>query len=499
MGVLLSKLSETVMAVVPVSILVLILHFTVAPLPGRELIHFLIGALFIILGLAIFLLGVDLAVTPVGTHVGGALARRRSLPLMMGVGLVLGFFINVAEPNLLVIATQITHATGGIISVISVVLLASIGVGLMIALGLLRIIMQWALNNLLLICFGVICLLAVVSSNDMLGIATDTSGATTGSMTVPFILALGIGVSRVHGGKKAEEDSFGLAGLSTAGPMTAVMILTLVKGLTDVSGDIPEAASAQPDLLPYLLGVFKGVLVDVTSAIVPLVIITILAQYTLLKLSKRAFYRILMGFVYTFVGFILFLTGVNAGFMNAGKVIGQTLAGQSVPLVILVGAAIGLLVILAEPSVHVLCAQIEDITAGTVTKKLILTTLAIGVSLALVLTLLRLATPGAQLWYILLPGYLLCMLLSRLTPTLFVGMGFDAGTAASGPMTATFILAFAQGAATAWKGTAGLIDAFGVIATVALIPILAVQLLGIIASRPKKRPSSVISPEAKER
>lgn len=179
------------MAVVPVSILVLILHFTMAPLPGRELIHFLIGALLIILGLAIFLLGVDLAVTPVGTHVGGALARRRSLPLMMGVGLVLGFFINVAEPNLLVIASQITHATGGIISVISVVLLASIGVGLMIALGLLRIIMQWALNNLLLICFGVICLLAVISSNDMLGIATDTSGATTGSMTVPFIFSPG--------------------------------------------------------------------------------------------------------------------------------------------------------------------------------------------------------------------------------------------------------------------------------------------------------------------
>ncbi|MFP5522159.1 DUF1538 domain-containing protein [Peptococcus simiae] len=499
MGVLLSKLSETVMAVVPVSILVLLLHFTVAPLPDHELTNFLIGAGLIILGLAVFLLGVDLAVTPVGENVGSALARSRNLPLMMGGGLVLGFFINVAEPNLLVIAGQVFEATGGAISIFSVVLLASIGVGLMIAIGLLRIIMQWPLNNTLLLFFGIICLLAVLSSNDLLGIATDTSGATTGSMTVPFILALGIGVSQVHGGKKAEEDSFGLAGLSTAGPMSAVMILIIIKGLDKVDGGLSESGANTTDTWTYLLEVVKGVVMDVTSAIVPLIIITIIAQFTLLKLSKRAFTRILIGFVYTFFGFILFLSGVNVGFMNAGKVIGEALANQSVPLVIAVGAAIGLLVILAEPSVHVLCAQIEDITAGAVTKKLILATLAIGVSLAIVLTLIRLAVPGAQLWHFLLPGYMICMVLSRMTPPLFVGMGFDSGTAASGPMTATFILAFTQGAATAWGGPSGLIDAFGVIAMVAMTPIICVQVLGIVANRKETKDDPAALSKAEER
>lgn len=483
MNVLISKLSETVFAVLPITLLVLLLHFTIAPLGTEGLLRFLLGALAIVIGLATFLFGVDIAISPVGQAMGRALARRRSLALLIAAGIVLGFFINVAEPNLLVVAGEINTVTGGQLATLFILVVASIGVGVMVAIGLTRIVMKVPLKNMLLVIFAGVTILAVIASNDLLGIAMDTGGATTGSMTVPFLLALGIGVSAVHGGKKGEEDSFGLTAIATTGPMFAVLAMAIFARITDLAGSPAAPEAPLPGIwLPFgaaLLGQAK----DVAMAICPIIVLTLIAQFTLMHLPKYAFRRMLKGFLYTYLGFVLFLTGVTTGFMSAGQVLGALVTERSIPLVIAVGAVLGLLVILAEPSVHVLTAEVEEASGGAIGRRMILIALALGVSVAIALSIFRIVTPGVMLWHLILPGYLLALLLSRITPPLFVGIAFDSGSVASGPMTATFILAFAQGAARAVGGQAGLVEAFGVIAMVAMTPIIALQIFGIIYGR----------------
>ncbi len=498
MNVLISKLYETILAVAPVTILVSILHFTVAPLGTEVFVRFILGATSIIAGLAIFLFGVDIAISPVGTALGSALARRKNIFLLIAAGLTLGFFINVAEPNLLVVAYQIRDVSGGLLGVLKILIVVSIGVGVMVAIGLVRIVMQVPLKNLLLGIYAIVALLGIFAPTEFLGIAMDAGGATTGSMTVPFILALGIGVSTVHAGPKAEEDSFGLTAVATSGPMITVLAMALISGLKSLSGKTEAVQAAPQGIIEPFFDAFGTVVQEVSMAISPIIILTLIAQVTLMHLPKRTFRRILKGFVYTYIGFIFFLTGVTAGFMDAGQLIGDLVAKQSSALAIAIGALIGLLVILAEPSVHVLTAQVEEASGGAIKRSAILITLAIGVSLAIALTIFRIVTPGVELWHLLLPGYAIAFILSRFTPPLLIGIAFDSACAASGPMTATFVLAFAQGTALAIGGSAGLVNAFGVIAMVALTPIIALQLFGLIYGRQERKYKERLASQARK-
>ncbi len=487
MQVLISKFYETVFSVLPVTLLVLVLSFFVVPMDQEMLLRFILGATLIILGLSIFLFGVDLAITPVGNAMGSALARKKNVALLIGAGLILGFFINIAEPDLLVVAYQIRDVTGGLLSAVSILLVVSLGIGVMVAVGLLRIVLQVTLKNVLLVIYLAVLVLAVFAPRDFLGIAFDTGGATTGSMTVPFILALGMGVSQVHGGRRAEEDSFGLTAVASGGPMLAVFSMALIGGLGSLSSaSLSEEASLASGVIEPFVAAFRTLGLEVLMAITPLILITLIAQKTLLHIGRRTFRRILKGFLYTFFGFVLFLTGVNAGFMEAGKHLGDALVFFYPGVVIGVGAVIGLLVILAEPSVHVLTMQVEEASGGAVKRSAILVALAIGVSLAIGLSIWRIITPGIELWHLLLPGYVIALILSRLAPPLFVGIAFDSGGVASGPMTATFVLAFAQGVAGASSGSMSLVDAFGVIALVALTPIIALQVFGLIYARKER-------------
>lgn len=486
--VLFDKFKDTVLSVLPITILVILLNFTIAPIGALTLIRFVIGSVFIILGLSVFLLGVDLSIQPVGNTLGAALVRRKNLPLLIIAGFLVGFFINVAEPDLFVLASQIEEVTGGLLSTEQILVVVSIGIGIMIAIGLVRVIFQIPLRNMLIGIYLVVLVLAIWAPNSFLGIAFDSGGATTGSMTVPFILALGLGISSVHGGKEGEEDSFGLTGVASGGPMIAVLSMALISGLGGLTAG-EELVEEVVDVTYFgpFLHEFPIIAMDVGMAIAPLFIITLIAQRFLMHMPRRAFRRVVIGFVYTYLGFVFFLTGVNAGFMNAGQILGETVAALPDAITILVGALIGLLVILAEPSVHVLTAQIEDITGGTIGKKAILIALALGVSTAIALSVFRIITPGVELWYLLLGGYGLALLLSRFTPTLFVGIGFDSGGVASGPMTATFVLAFAQGVAVYVGGSMGILDAFGVIALVALTPLIALQIFGLLYQWQERR------------
>lgn len=481
MNILTQKIKDVVFSILPITIIVLILNFTITPIGTNLILRFLIGAIFIIFGLAIFLFGVDLGIQPIGTLMGSSLTRKKNLWIIIIFGFILGFLINIAEPDLLVLARQVDKVTSGVLSQASVLIVVSIGVGVLVAVGLMRIVFKIQLHRLLTLLYGIIFLLVILAPSQFLGIAFDSGGATTGSMTVPFILALGLGVSSTQGGKASEEDSFGLVGIASTGPMIAVLMMSLLSGIKSLTGSLPyHSTNTKGVLIPFLKEI-PTMLIEVMMAMIPLLLLFLLFQVLFFKLSKKQFIKILKGLVYTYVGFVLFLTGVNAGFMEAGSAIGHAVAtlGNNW-LIILIGLILGFTVILAEPAVYVLNEQIEDVTSGHIKKKVILYTLSIGVAIAVALSMVRILVPNLKLWHLLIPGYSIAIILSYFTPKLFVGIAFDSGGVASGPMTATFILAFAQGVAEAIEGADVLMDAFGVIAMVALTPLIAIQVLGLI-------------------
>lgn len=481
MNALRQKLREVVSAVLPVTVIVLILNFTIAPI-GKELMgRFILGVIFIIFGLGIFLFGADLAITPIGHHMGDAITRKKNLVLLILSGVILGFFINIAEPDLMVLAKQVNSVTAGVLGQWELLIVVSIGIGIMVAIGLLRIIFKISINKLLTILYGIIFLLVLVAPNSFMGIAFDSGGATTGSMTVPFILALGLGVASTQGGIQNEEDSFGLVGIASTGPMLAVLSMAILSGIESLSGSLPKSSFAEVGLIsPFLHEIIK-VSAEVIIAMIPITVLFLIFQITLIKLPKRQVHKIMKGLIYTLIGFVLFLTGVNAGFMEAGTAIGHAVASFGNNwMVILTGFVLGFTVIFAEPAVYVLNEQIETVTSGHIKRKSILYSLSIGVALAVSLSMVRILVPGMQLWHLLVPGYAIAIILAQFAPKLFVGIAFDSGGVASGPMTATFILAFAQGVADATPGADVLLDGFGVIAMVALTPLIALQILGLL-------------------
>jgi len=484
LNILTQKIKDVVFSILPITVIVLILNFTITPIGANMISRFIIGAIFITLGLAIFLLGVDIGVQPIGSLMGSSLTRKKSLWMIIIFGFILGFLINVAEPDLLVLARQVDKVTSGVLSQISVVVVVSIGIGLLVAVGLTRIVFKIPLHKLLTILYGIIFLLVLLAPGEFLGIAFDSGGATTGSMTVPFILALGIGMSSTQGGKASEEDSFGLVGVASTGPMIAVLMMSLFSGIKSLTGSLPYEAANTDGVIVHFLKEIPVMVFEVIMAMIPLLVLFLIFQILFFKLSRKQLMKILKGLVYTFIGFVLFLTGVNAGFMEAGSAIGYALATLTGDwIVILVGFILGFTVILAEPAVYVLNEQIREVTSGHINKKAILYTLSIGVAIAVSLSMVRILVPGIKLWHFLIPGYLIAVALTYFTPKLFVGIAFDSGGVASGPMTATFILAFAQGVADAIEGADVLMDAFGVIAMVALTPLIAIQILGIIYER----------------
>jgi hypothetical protein len=372
--------------------------------------------------------------------------------------------------------------TGGAISNMSILLYVSIGIAVMMTIGLLRIVFNIPLYKLLTGIYSVIFILALFTSNEFLAIAFDASGATTGALTVPFMLALALGVSTLKkDGKASEKDSFGLVAISSSGAIIAVMMMNIFGGQDELAGSLSVDTAGSDSIIAPFIHYFPIIMTEILVALVPIVSIFLLYQVFFLKLSKKKLVKIMKGIFYVFFGLVIFLVGVNAGFMDVGSVVGYTVAAlDNTFYVLIVAFVLGIVTILAEPAVYVLTNQIEDVTNGYVTRKVILTALSIGVGLAVLLSMIRILVPGLQLWHFLLPGYILAIGLMYVTPKMFVGMSFDAGGVASGPMTATFILAFVQGAAESIEGANVLLDGFGMIAMVAMMPIITLEILGIL-------------------
>lgn len=488
----LRKLKETLFSVAPIVGIVVVLGFTLVPLEGSLPARFAWGTLAIIVGLAIFLLGVDIGLTPIGQLLGHAIARSGRLAVVISATFVLGLFISVAEPDLHIYGGQVEEITDGMLGKLFLVLVVSLGIAVLLTIGMVRIIRSIPLKFILLGAYLLVAVLGFFAPTEYLAISFDASGATTGALTVPFILAMATGVSAMKkDSRSGEADAFGLVGIASAGAILAVLATAVIFQLGEIPRDIPAPEVLDFTPVAALAQEAPRQIRDVALGLAPILtafVVGTLAKFFPLTAAKLR--RIILGLAFSYVGLVIFLTGVNAGFMDVGRAIGETLAANQPPALLLaVAFLLGVVTILAEPAVYVLMDQVEDVTAGAVHRKAVMFSLALGVGVAVVLSTVRVLVPALELWHILLPGYVVAVIMMRFAPPLFTGIAFDSGGVASGPMTATFVLAFAQGAAAGTPGANVVVDGLGVIATVAMTPLIAIQILGLIYSSKTRKVS----------
>ncbi|MGI5971658.1 MAG: DUF1538 domain-containing protein [Oscillospiraceae bacterium] len=482
MNVIVSRLKEVLFSVLPITVIVLILNFTITPMDTVVIVRFLIASLLVVLGLTIFLLGVDIGITPLGDLTGTSIAKSNKLWKVLFAGLILGFLVSIAEPGLMVLAEQVDLVTSGQISKTVILIIVSTGLAVMLSLGFIRVFYNVPLYKTLFVIYLVIFAMSIFASREFLAIAFDASGATTGIMAVPFILSLSVGISKLKKDSEAsEKDSFGLVAIASAGAIISVLILDLFIGSNEFSTGLEPAVSGSKKIFKPFIDIVPDYLLESFMAILPLLFVFLFLQKISFRLRKRELRKLLTGFTFAFIGLFIFLVAVNAGFMDVGTSIGNDLAlMDNKAYIVGIGFVLGIVTILAEPAVHVLTHQIEDVTSGYVKRKAVLVPLAAGVGLAVALSVVRVLVPGIQLWHYLLPGYIICISMMFFTPKLFVGIAFDAGGVATGPVTATFILAFIQGAANAFEGADVMAEGFGMIAMVAMMPIITLEALGLI-------------------
>lgn len=482
MNILSSKFREVFFAVLPVTLIVVILNFTLVPIPVNLMWQFIIGFVLVTIGLTLFLVGVDLGITPLGVLIGPIITRWNKLWLVLIAAFILGFIISFAEPDLIILGKQIEFITSGGIASITIITVVSLGIAVLMMLGFLRIIYNIPLFIIVNILYVIIFILAIFTQPEFLAIAFDTSGATTGALAVPFILSLSMGLTSIKKDRKAsEKDSFGLVAIVSAGAIISVMILNLIIEKQEYSEIIKKESGESLSVAMAFINNIPGGLRDSFFAFLPLVIIFILLIIFTKEISIIEIRRITFGFVYSIIGLGIFFIGIHTGFMDVGSIIGGYLVSlDSYILLIVVGFLLGVFTIIAEPAVHVLTQQIEEVTAGFVRRSSVLIALSIGTGFAIALSVLRIVVGEIQLWHYLLPGYIIALGLTFVVPKLFVGIAFDAGGVATGPITATFILAFINGAAHEHSTASILIDGFGMIAMVALMPIITLQILGLL-------------------
>lgn len=469
----------------PVVAIVLLLHFTpLVDLSQTELWLFLSSALFLILGISLFNLGADLAMTPMGEHIGAGLTKSRSMGLLIGVCFGMGVLITVAEPDLSVLAAQVGRMINSTVLIVTV----GVGVGLFLVLSVCKIVFRRSLSSLLMffymILFAGASLLILHGRLDFLPLAFDSGGVTTGPITVPFIMALGVGIASTLGGRNAGENSFGLIAMCSIGPILAVVLLGITAN-GDMTYTIPSSYTLEGELLPFILTTLAHTMREVALALGLIVLCFAILQVTRLHLPRKKLLQIGVGILYTYVGLVVFLTAVSVGFMPVGYRLGACLGENPVALVVL-GFVLGMVVVLAEPAVHVLNRQVEEITGGTVSRCSMMIALSVGVGISIGLSMLRIWFDFNILYY-LIPGYLLSLGLSFFVPGLYTAIAFDSGGVASGPLTSSFILPFAVGACFALQGPDRIMaDAFGIVAMVAMTPLITIQLLGFRAVMAQK-------------
>ena len=472
------KIRESLVSVLPIIAIVTVLCLFLVPMQPNLLLTFLIGALMIVVGLGLFSLGAERSMTIIGNKIGTALTKIGKLPVILLVAFALGVAVTVAEPDLQVLADTVPNIDKTVL-----LLAVGIGVGIFMVVCMLRILYGINLRWVLLGCYVVIFALAAFTDRDFLCIAFDSGGVTTGPMTVPFILALGVGISHVRSDRQAEADSFGLVSLCSIGPILSVLLLGF---FSEDSGGTAEITRVSFDSTTGIGTAFLQALPvymkEMAMAMLPIVAIFVLFQLFVFRMNTRSFGKIFVGILYTYIGLVLFLAGVNVGFSSLGAELGAALVESGKEwLLIPLAAVLGWFIISAEPAVAVLEKQIEEVSAGTIPGKAIKLSLSIAIALAMALAMLRVVTGISILWF-LVPGYAIALGLSFFVPNIYTAIAFDSGGVASGPMTATFMLQFMVGVSIALGGNV-LTDAFGIVAMVAMMPLLSIQVVGFYYQR----------------
>lgn len=476
--VLREKTTESLRSTLPITVIVLLLSFTISPVPSQVLLAFLIGAVLLIVGMGLFTLGAEIAMTPIGERVGAHMTKSRKLWVVVAVSFLMGVTITVSEPDLQVLANQVPSISNPVL-----VGAVAVGVGAFLVVALMRILFRIPLNRLLIVSYILVFGLSFFIPEEFLAIAFDSGGVTTGPMTVPFIMALGVGVASIRSDQNAAQDSFGLVALCSVGPILAVMILALVYPAsgTYVPTEIPQAADSR-ELWNLFQSSFPTYAHEVVVSLAPIVAFFAVFQVISLRMKWKKVLKIIIGILYTGIGLVLFLTGVNVGFLPAGTYLGQQLAGLPYHWILVpIGMLMGWFIVQAEPAVHVLNRQVEEISSGAIPAKAMGVSLSAGVAVSIGLALTRVLT-GISVFWFLIPGYLAAIGLSFFVPRIFTAIAFDSGGVASGPMTATFLLPFAMGACETLGGNI-ITDAFGVVAMVAMTPLITIQILGLVCKR----------------
>ena len=470
---------ESLKAVLPIVLVIIVLCFTIAPIPNSTFLSFLVGATLLVAGMSFFELGVQTAMIPIGERIGAYITKKRKLWLIVLVTLLVGILVTVAEPDLQVLANQVPTVPNMIL-----VMSVAVGVGILLVVAILRMLIYIPIAPVLIGCYILVFALSFFVPREYLAIAFDSGGVTTGPMTVPFILALGIGVASIRSDKHSGSDSFGLVGLSSVGPILAVMILGLIYGSNNAQYVSPIFSQTENsrEIWQQFTDNSNGFLLyikEVLLALAPVVVFFLVFQMLAFRMKKSSLIKILIGIWYTFLGLVLFLTGVNVGFLPAGLYLGGVLAGLSFNWIIIpIGMIIGYFIVSAEPAVHVLNKQVEEISSGAIPAKAMMAGLSIGMSASLGLSMVRLLYNVPLLWF-LIPGYAIALTLAFFVPKIFTAIAFDSGGVASGPMTATFLLPFAIGVCQQLQGNV-IIEAFGVVAMVAMTPLITIQIMGFI-------------------
>lgn len=482
------KIIESLTSILPIALIIIVLSMTFTPLGSGTFVLFMVGVVLLILGLGCFTLGADMSMLVIGEKIGSAMTHSRKIWLIALLSFVIGIIVTIAEPDLQILAEQVPAVAekvpqlGNYLLIITV----AVGVGIFLTVAMLRIVLRIRLSVLLILFYVTAFILSIFVSDEFWAVSFDSGGVTTGPMTVPFIMSLGVGVASIRSDKNGQDDSFGLVALSSVGPIVAVLTLGIVFDIKGVEYEVTSPAvveNTQDVLFQYLHG-FGDYALEVLIALSPILAFFLLFQLVSRSFHKKQIIRIFMGFLYTFVGLVLFLTGANVGFMPVGSEIGKTLAALwDGWMLIPVGMIIGYFVVSAEPAVHVLNKQVERVSAGAISSSAMKKGLCIGVCCAIGLAMLRILL-DVNIMYFLIPGYVIALGLTFFTPPMFTGIAFDSGGVASGAMVSSFVLPMAIGACSTLQGTGSVMTlAFGCVSFVALAPLISIQILGIVYRR----------------
>ncbi len=481
------KTAEALTSVMPITIIVFLLSIIIGAVELAPMMLFIVGAIMLIVGMGFFQLGADIAMMPLGEGLGIEMTKTKKLWLVSIISFGMGIIITLAEPDLWVLAEQVTGVPNMVM-----ILTVAIGVGVFLLIAILRILFKVKLAYLLMGFYVIVFALSAFVPKEFISVAFDSGGVTTGPITVPFIMAMGLGLASIRSDKDSGDDSFGLVSLCSIGPIIAVLVLGICYNPTDaayVAPTIPDVITMR-DVLNEFYIELPTFIKDVSLAMLPIIGVFIIFQLITRRYSKRQISKMCVGILYTWIGLIAFLTGVNVGFVPMGTLIGSQIASSAfkwwlVPL----GVVIGYFIVAAEPAVHVLKKQVEEVSEGAISATSLQLSLSLGVAFSLALAMIRVLT-GISIFWLLIPGYILALVLTFFVPTIYTGIAFDSGGVASGPMTSTFLLPLAIGACNGAGGNI-MTDAFGIVAMVAMTPLIAIQLLGLVSLRKERQANTI--------